>query len=144
MTYRLIPQLLPMSKSSKHPAVFSLWGWMSQMIFSLYGNPKEVGSNPSEGMDLEAKVKASREIAKHSSISLYWLLAGVQMRSWLSQLKTSGLKVYIPTSRSILKVCFPISKIFPLQIKKNKFLKGVPLHFEDWVNSKCSQVDNQE
>jgi hypothetical protein len=34
---------------------------MSQLVFSICWNPEEVGSNASEGIDLLARVRASRQ-----------------------------------------------------------------------------------
>lgn len=36
------------------PSSCSIKGWMSQLVYSIYWNLKEVGANASEGMDLLA------------------------------------------------------------------------------------------
>ena len=45
--------------------LFNLQVWVSQLIFSIYQNPEEVGSNDSEGMDMVADM--GREEAKRES-----------------------------------------------------------------------------
>jgi hypothetical protein len=71
---------------------------MSQLVFSRCWNPKEVGSNASEGMDLPRCKQADKEQELPSSMSLYRFPAeDVQVHS--------GLKVCLSNSSSGLKEC---------------------------------------
>jgi hypothetical protein len=75
---------------------------MSQLVFSIYKNPKEVSSDASEGMDLPAKIRASRQKANASFFHALYL--GCQQKMWprlkmdLPASKKSRLEVYLPTS----------------------------------------------
>jgi hypothetical protein len=72
---------------------------MTPLVFSRCGNPEEVGSNASEGLDLLARgEQTGKEQKLPSFMSLYRLPAeGVpHIRGRFSQLKGSGLKMYFP------------------------------------------------
>jgi hypothetical protein len=69
---------------------------MSQLVFSLHQNPKDVGSEASEGLDWLA---GKREQAS----SVHILYIGCQKKAWprskLDLLKRSGLMACLLTSR---------------------------------------------
>lgn len=63
------------------------------------------------------------------------------IRGVSSYLKRSGLEVWVLNLRPRLEVDLPTPNN---SIKKKYPLIGVPRHFEDLVNSQCSQVGNQK
>lgn len=74
---------------------------MSQLVFRIFWNPKEVDSNASEGMDLLVMPEQAGKYPQlPSSLSLYRLpkIGMAQIRSESYHLKSSGLKVCLPTS----------------------------------------------
>jgi hypothetical protein len=63
---------------------------MSQLVFSIHQNHKEVVSNTNEGMDLQA----GKESKLLSSMSFIWCAEGVnQINGGSSHFQQSGLKV---------------------------------------------------
>jgi hypothetical protein len=94
---------------------------MSQLSFSIHWNSKQAGSNGSEGMDLTARGRASRQRKQASVCQILYI--GYQQKASL------GLKVDLPTLNHF--------------IKRKKFLTGVPIAWV-LVNSTCSQFGNQE
>ena len=54
---------------------------MSQLVFSICWNPKEVGSNASEGMDLPERLRAEMQ-AKNKSFLLPCFYIGLQQKVW--------------------------------------------------------------
>jgi hypothetical protein len=93
---------------------------MSQVIFGIYHNTEEVGSNMSEGINVPGRVKASRQSVRASFFHVLYI--GGHQKMW------PRFKVNLPTSND------PVKKSL-LQV-----------YTESWVlvNSRCSQVDNQE
>jgi hypothetical protein len=69
---------------------------MSQLVFNIWLNVKEVGFNAIEGMDLSLSVRPSRQRESHhpSSMSFIWLPEEgvVQTKGGSSHLKRSGSK----------------------------------------------------
>lgn len=85
---------------------------MSQLIFSVYLNPEEVGLNANEEMHLllrQEQIDAEQKLP--SSMYLYMLPAeGVAlMRGKFSQIKRSGLKLCLLCLPSRLKMLLPTS-----------------------------------
>ena len=110
--------------------------WMSHLVFSICQNHEVVGPNASEGIELlRRREKARKEQKLPSSMSLW--------KAW------PRLEVGFPTSRFILKVHRPISKI---QIRSasshfklsENFSQEHPFILGVLVNSRCSQTDSQE
>lgn len=80
---------------------------MLQMVFNVCWNPKGVGPNASEGMDLLARhEQASKEQKLSSFMSLYGLPTEgmAQIRRGSSRLKTSRLKLLCMWQSSRLEV----------------------------------------
>lgn len=99
--------------------LLSLYGWVSQLAFSIHRNPWEVGSNASEKNELTNESKGRQ--AKRASFFFHVLYIGCQEEVW------PRLKVDLPTSKDLtLKVDFPTST--DLSKKKTKSLPGVPSH----------------
>lgn len=53
--------------------LFSPWGWMSQLVFSISKNPKEIDSNTSEGMAFPVIVRSGRQRASASFFHVLWV-----------------------------------------------------------------------
>jgi hypothetical protein len=73
---------------------------MIQLVFSIYKNPKEVGSTASDGMDLPLRVRTSRQKSKFPLLCPSYRLPpeGVpQIKGGSSYLKRFELNVYLPT-----------------------------------------------
>jgi hypothetical protein len=79
------------NRKSKNPAVVWSTTLICQLVFSIHGNPKEAGSNASEGVDVLGRAKASRQKA---SFLLRVLYIGCQ-QVWLR------LKIYFPLSKDL-------------------------------------------
>lgn len=85
---------------------------MSQLVFSIFMSPGEVGSNASEGMDfLWRQEQPGKEQELPSSVSLNRLPAEsmAQIRDGFSQLKRSGLKVCLLTSKIQIRSRYSLS-----------------------------------
>ena len=102
---------------------------MSQLVYSICWNSKEVGSNASEEMDLLARARASRQREK---LPLSCPLSGLpaegvaQIGGRSSYIKRSGLKVCVfPPQGSRLEIDFPTLN----GLIKQKYLPGMPIHF---------------
>lgn len=83
----------------KNPVVAQSMRLMSWLGFSINQNLEEAGFNTSEGMDLPARVRASRQRACFLlPCPLYRLLPAEGV---------TQVKVDLPTSKHHLKVCIP-------------------------------------
>jgi hypothetical protein len=102
---------------------------MSQLVFSLHWDPT-VGSNASEGVNLQARVRAIKQIGKAAFFHL--LYTGFCHKLLLR------FKVDLPTQKVWIKG-LPTSNNL---IKKNHS----QVYLATWVlvKSRCSQVDNKE
>ncbi|EDL82258.1 rCG29069 [Rattus norvegicus] len=85
---------------------------MSQLGFNIYLNPKEVGSNASEGMDFPET--GSRQKSFLPPCPLYRLPAEsvAQIKGGSYYFKISGLKIGFPTSNYLIKKKIP-SQVYP-------------------------------
>lgn len=102
---------------------------MSQLVFNLYQNPREVDPNAREGMDLLARQgQAGGGQSFLLPCAFYRLLA-------------EG--VTLMRGGSLLLKELDYKWIFLLQTERES-LTGVSLYFGVLVNSRCSKVYNQE
>lgn len=65
---------------------FSPQSWMSQVVFSICQNLKEVGCNVSDGMNLSKRVRSSGQRARESFFHVLYI--GCRQKAW------SGFKVH--------------------------------------------------
>ena len=81
---------------------------MSQLVFSIHGNPEEVGYNATEGIDLSARTSSKERASFLIPYPLYRLapecMAWTKGISFL--LKRSGLKVNLTTSKDLIEKKF--------------------------------------
>ena len=110
------------------------------MVFSVCQNPKEVGSNANEEMDLSVRARESRQ--REQGFLFQVLYTGCQQKVW------SRWKVNLPTSKDLDSRCiFQLQKIWiksgssQFSIKKKDPSEVCPAA-SVLVNSMCSQIDN--
>lgn len=104
---------LPVERS-KNCVVVQLRGWVSQLVFNIHYNPKEINSNVSEWMDLPVRARANRQRKQASSFHIFltelwsWLklifpaLRKICIKGGSSHLERSGLKVELPISNGLV------------------------------------------
>ena len=103
--------------------------WLSRLVISICSNPKEVGSNAREGMDLLARIEqAGKEQKLPSSMSLYRRPA--EGMAWIIS----------PIQKIQIKIASSHFKWFNYEKNLSH------LYLASWVlvNSRWSQVNNQE
>lgn len=82
-----------MNGKSKDPEVAHSWGWMPQLLFSIFLNSEEVGLDVSDGIDLLAR----REQATNEQKLLSFMSLDFQQKVW------PGLKMGFPSSKIYIK-----------------------------------------
>jgi hypothetical protein len=82
-----------MKRSSSNPILIQSTRLMSQLVFSILWNPKEVVPSASEGMDLLVRTRASRQRAE--ACFFHDLSIGFQQRVWFR------LKVSLSTLKAL-------------------------------------------
>jgi hypothetical protein len=112
-------------ESPRIQQLFSPQGWMSQLVFGIRLNPKEV-VNASEGIDLLGRMRRSKQRTRASFI--YVLYIGCQQKVWFQvkmdrcTSKDMDERFISSPQRSRLEMCFPTLDDL---IKKKKSLSCV-------------------
>lgn len=124
-----------MNRKSKNLEVAQCRVWMPQLVFSRHLNPRKVGSNASDGMDLLARQEQAGKEQNLSSKSLYRLPAEgtAQIKDVSSHLKIQMIGVWLLTSEAQNRSGFTHFKSSKLSLTSSV----TPV-------SRCSQVDKQE